>query len=268
MKIRGDGETCLVGADRLREPGLVVARCRGRMQKEVAIRRGQRLQAPEGTRAFLCVPASAFQRRLVAGSFRLARANALERGPPQLEGAPPTPLLSPPVPVQGSFLSSPCLSYFCSSSPSTLWDRTLDRPLFLFLAFAQPISRITRATADLGGTATGEYRDDRRILDSPIDLIVVRNRSDERKREREKRRKRKRKKRTEKRPRSRARRARWRVSLSGSPEIAKLHRRPTGFYLRTITTNTRVRAHTHIHTRETYTRSYEYDRDTTTTWSI
>jgi len=104
MKIRGDGGACLVGADdRLREPGL--ARW---VQEEAAIRL---LQAPKGTRAFLCVPAGAFQRRGLAASFRFARATPLERrGPPQLERVFSLGLSAPLVPVQGRSSSS-CLSY-------------------------------------------------------------------------------------------------------------------------------------------------------------
>jgi len=135
MIIRGDGgNTCLVSADDcLGEPGLA----RGcRMQEEIAICRGRErlLQAPEGPRAFLWVPAGTFQRRgLAASSFRFARATPLERGPPQLERVISSLVLSPwPVPPVQGRSSSSCLSYFrCFHvvvvPPS--WDRTLDRPV-------------------------------------------------------------------------------------------------------------------------------------------
>ena len=88
------------------------------MQEEIAISRGRErlLQAPEGPRAFLCVPAGTFQRRgLAASSFRFARAAAapLERGPPQLERVVSSLVLSPrPVPPVQGRSSSSCLSYF------------------------------------------------------------------------------------------------------------------------------------------------------------
>lgn len=76
MKIRGDGGTCLVGADCIREPRLAWLK-----EKAAVAGRGQRLQAPEEPGAFLCAPGT-FQRRLMA-SFRLARSTELARWPPQ-----------------------------------------------------------------------------------------------------------------------------------------------------------------------------------------
>jgi len=147
MKIRGDGGACLVGADdRLREPGL--ARW---VQKEAAIRL---LQAPEGTRAFLRVPAGAFQRRGLAASFRFARATPLERrGPPQLERVSSLILSCPLVPVQGRSSSS-CLSYLrCLHVvlPSGRRTRSTD-----FVRMVPPFLAPRRPKADLPAVNAGE----------------------------------------------------------------------------------------------------------------